>query len=126
MEELKTNRLMQMNALEELRNEAYSSSWLYKEKTKRWHDQRIKSKDIHEGQKVLLFNSRLKLFSGKLKSRWDGPFLVKTVFPHGAIELISRDGTPFKVNGHRVKKYEEGVPRNEGLEELLLCGIANT
>ncbi|XP_052620840.1 uncharacterized protein LOC128126772 [Lactuca sativa] len=126
MEELKSNQLMQMNALEELRNDAYSSSWLYKEKTKMWHDKRIKDKDIHEGQKVLLFNSRLKLFSGKLKSRWDGPFLVKTVFPHGAIELLSRDGTPFKVNGHRVKKYE-GVPRNEGMEELLLLeGIATT
>ncbi|KAL7597527.1 hypothetical protein Lser_V15G21750 [Lactuca serriola] len=110
MEELKSNRLMQMNALEELRNDAYSSSWLYKEKTKMWHDKRIKEKEFHEGQKMLLFNSRLKLFLGKLKSRWDGPFLVKMVFPHGAIELLSRDGTPFKVNGHRVKKYEEGVP----------------
>ncbi|XP_052626755.1 uncharacterized protein LOC128133393 [Lactuca sativa] len=127
MEELKSNRLMQMNALEELRNDAYSSSWLYKEKTKMWHDKRIKEKEFHEGKKVFLFNSRLKLFSGKLKSRWDGPFLVKTVFPHGAIELLSRDGTPFKVNGHRVKKYEERVPRNEGMEELLLLeGTATT
>ncbi|KAL7617175.1 hypothetical protein Lser_V15G03667 [Lactuca serriola] len=128
MEELKNNRLMQMNALEELRNNAYSSSLIYKEKTKMWHDKRIKeNKEFHEGQKVLLFNSRLKLFSEKLKSTWDGPFLVKTAFPHGAIELLSRDGTPFKVNGHRVKKYEEGVPRNEGMEELLLLeGIAIT
>ncbi|KAL7599587.1 hypothetical protein Lser_V15G23541 [Lactuca serriola] len=128
MEELKSNQLMQMNALEELRNDAYSSSLIYKEKTKWWHDKRIKeNKEFHEGQKVLLFNSRLKLFSGKLKSRWDGPFLVKMVFPHGAIELLSRDGTPFKVNGHRVKKYEEAVPRNEGMEELMLLeGIATT
>ncbi|XP_023731778.2 uncharacterized protein LOC111879546 [Lactuca sativa] len=127
MEEIKSNRLMQMNALEELRNDAYSSSWLYKQKTKMWHDKRIKEKEFHEGQKVLLFNSRLKLFSGKLKSIWDGPFLVKMVFPHSAIELLSRDGTPFKINGHRVKKYEEGVPRNEGMEELLLLeGIATT
>ena len=127
VEELKSNRLMQMNALEELRNDAYSSSWLYKEKTKMWHAKRIKDKEIHEGQKVLLFNSRLKLFSGKLKSRWDGPFLVKTVFPHGAIELLSKYGTPFKVNGHRVKKYEEGVPRNKGMEDLMLLeGIAAT
>ncbi|XP_052623670.1 uncharacterized protein LOC111901763 [Lactuca sativa] len=105
MEELKKNWLMQMNALEELRYDAYTSSLIYKEKTKNW----------------------LKLFSGKLKSRWDGPFMVKKVFPHGAIELSSKDGTPFKVNGHRVKKYEEGVPRNEGMEELMLLeGIAAT
>ncbi|XP_052623361.1 uncharacterized protein LOC128128452 [Lactuca sativa] len=81
MKELKSNRLMQMNALEELRNDAYSSSLIYKEKTKRWHDKRIKeNKEFHEGQKVLLFNSRLKLFSRKLKSRWDGSFLVKRCF----------------------------------------------
>ncbi|XP_023752379.1 uncharacterized protein LOC111900734 [Lactuca sativa] len=128
MVELKNNRLMQMNALEELRNDAYTSSLIYKEKTKSWHDKRIKgNKEFHEGQKVLLFNSRLKLFSGKLKSRWDGPFLVKKVFPHGAIELLSKDGTLFKVNGHRVKRYEEGVPRNEDMEEgLLLEGIVAT
>ncbi|KAL7591755.1 hypothetical protein Lser_V15G35138 [Lactuca serriola] len=126
--ELKNNRLMQMNALEELRNEAYTSSLIYKEKTKSWHDKRIKgNKEFYEGQKVLLFNSRLKLFPGKLKSRWDGPFLVKKVFPHGAIELVSKDGTPFKVNGHRVKRYEEGIPRNEDIEEgLLLDGMAET
>ena len=76
---------------------------------------------------MLLFNSRLKLFTGKLKTRWDGPFIVKKIFPHGSIELLSRDGTPFKVNGHRVKKYEEGIPRNEELEEgLLLEGITKT
>ncbi|XP_023768804.1 uncharacterized protein LOC111917346 [Lactuca sativa] len=126
--ELKNNRLMQMNALEELRNEAYTSSLIYRERTKSWHDKRIKgNKEFHEGQKVLLFNSRLKLFPGKLKLRWDGPSLVKKVFPHGAIELVSKDGTPFKVNGHRVKRYEEGVPRNEDIEEgLLLEGMAET
>ncbi|KAL7604857.1 hypothetical protein Lser_V15G16174 [Lactuca serriola] len=126
--ELRKNRLMQMNALEELRNEAYTSSLIYKEMTKNWHDKRLNgNKDFHEGQKVLLFNSRLKLFPGKLKTRWDGPFIVKKYFPHGAIELISRYGIPFKVNGHWVKKYEEGIPRNEELEEgLLLEGITET
>ena len=52
---------------------------------------------------------------------------MKRFFSHGAIELISRDGTLFKVNGHRVKRYEEGIPRNEELEEgLLLEGITVT
>ncbi|KAL7610940.1 hypothetical protein Lser_V15G11429 [Lactuca serriola] len=118
LDELRTNRLMQMNALEELRNEAYTNSLIYKEKTKKWHDKRLKgNKDFHEGQKVLLFNSRLKLFLGKLKIRWDGPFVVKQVFPHGGIELLLKDGTPFKVNGHRVNIYKEGIPKNKGLEE---------
>ncbi|XP_023760459.2 uncharacterized protein LOC111908896 [Lactuca sativa] len=109
MEELKNNRLMQMNALEELRNDAYASSLIYKEKTKNWHDKRIKeNKEFHEGQKVLLFNSRLKLFSGKLKSRWDGLFQVKKVFPHGAIEPLSKDGTPFKVPCLEEFRIQEG------------------
>ena len=52
---------------------------------------------------------------------------MKKIFPHGAIELLSRDGTPFKVNGHRVKTYEEGILRNVELEEgLLLEGMAET
>lgn len=69
---------------------------------KKWHSARLRGhNDFHEVQKALLFNSRLKFFPGKLQTRWDGPLIVKQVFPHGAIELISMDTTPFKVNGHR-------------------------
>ncbi|KAK8667594.1 hypothetical protein V6N13_007742 [Hibiscus sabdariffa] len=58
------------------------------------------------GQQVLLFNSRLKLFPGKLKSRWSGPFEITQVAPHGAITLKSlNDGQEFKVNGQRLKPY---------------------
>ncbi|GKF39435.1 hypothetical protein Tco_0119496 [Tanacetum coccineum] len=60
---------------------------------------------------VLLFNSRLKIFSGKLKSRWSGPFTISNVYPYGTIELSQKDGQNFKVNGHRVKHYfGEDVP----------------
>ncbi|CAL9001063.1 unnamed protein product [Prunus brigantina] len=58
------------------------------------------------GQKVLLFNSRLKLFPGKLRSRWIGPFVITNVFDHGAVEIQNiKDGSTFKVNGHRLKPY---------------------
>ncbi|GJU94166.1 hypothetical protein Tco_1318922 [Tanacetum coccineum] len=61
--------------------------------------------------KVLLFNSRLKIFSGKLKSRWSGPFTIANVYPYGTIELFQKDGQNFKVNGHRAKHYfGEDVP----------------
>ncbi|GJW07654.1 reverse transcriptase domain-containing protein [Tanacetum coccineum] len=57
------------------------------------------------------FNSRLKIFSGKLKSRWSGPFTIANVYPYGTIELFQKDGPNFKVNGHRVKHYfGEDVP----------------
>nr|GFC53918.1 reverse transcriptase domain-containing protein [Tanacetum cinerariifolium] len=62
---------------------------------------------------VLLFNSCLKIFSGKLKTRWSGPFTITRVFPYGTIELSQPNGLNFKVNGHRVKHYFGGdVPSN--------------
>ncbi|GJV88425.1 reverse transcriptase domain-containing protein [Tanacetum coccineum] len=60
------------------------------------------------GDQVLLFNSRLKIFSGKLKTRWSGPFTIAQVFPYGTVELSQPDGPNFKVNGHRVKHYFGG------------------
>jgi len=102
-------RTTQLHELEEFRNQAYENAKIYKEQTKRWHDQRIQKKELREGQLVLLFNSRLKLFPGKLKSRWSGPFLIHKVFPHGAIELKNQtNGDTFKVNGQRVKPYYQG------------------
>ena len=68
----KEKRLLQMNELEELRNEAYGNARIYKDKIKKWHDQKIMRKDFRVGELVLLYNSRLKLFLGKLKSRWSG------------------------------------------------------
>ncbi|XP_027193495.1 uncharacterized protein [Cicer arietinum] len=79
-------RILQLHELEEFRNFAYENAKIYKEKTKKWHDKKIKFKEFQEGELVLLFNSRLKLFPGKLKSRWSGPFKVTKVFPHGAVE----------------------------------------
>ena len=65
----------------------------------------LKKKGLSEGQQVLLFNSKLKLFPGKLKSRWSGPFTVAHVYPYGAVDLRASDGRIFKVNGQRVKPY---------------------
>ncbi|GKE25954.1 reverse transcriptase domain-containing protein [Tanacetum coccineum] len=70
------HRKVQMNKLNELRDQAYEKSLIYKEKTKRIHDSKIKNRIFNVGDRVLLFNSRLKIFSGKLKTRWTGPFTV--------------------------------------------------
>ncbi|XP_057803437.1 uncharacterized protein LOC131018749 [Salvia miltiorrhiza] len=96
-------RTLQMEELDELRNEAYENARIYKDKVKRLHDRRISHKKLCPGMKVLLFNSRL-----KLKSRWSGPFLLKKVFEHGAVELFNENTKEsFRVNGHRVKTYYE-------------------
>ena len=99
-------RKLQLCELEEFRLEAYESSKLYKEKTKMIHDKMIVRKDLRPGMLVLVFNSRLRLFPGKLKSRWFGPFRVTQVFSHGAVEVENgKTGNKFKVNGQRVKPY---------------------
>ena len=64
------------------------------------------------GQKVFLYNFRLHLFLGKLKSRWTSPFIVKTVFSDGAIEICNpKNGNKFKVNGQRLKSFLESIPK---------------
>ena len=70
-------RLLQLNELEEFRIEAYENAMLYKEKTNRWHDNLILRKEFNPGQQVLLYNSWLRLYPSKLKSRWSGPFRIK-------------------------------------------------
>ncbi|XP_042387373.1 uncharacterized protein LOC121979449 [Zingiber officinale] len=103
-------RKLQLQELEELRLEAYESSRIYKEKTKAFHDKQILRKEFHKGDKVLLFNSRLKLIRGKLKSRWEGPYCVTNVFPYGVVEIQEiSTGRVFKVNGHRLKVFFEGA-----------------
>ncbi|GJX16542.1 reverse transcriptase domain-containing protein [Tanacetum coccineum] len=99
---------VQINELNELRDQAYENSLIYKEKTKKIHDSKIKNRVFNVGDRVLLFNSRLKIFSGKLKTRWTGPFTVAQVFPYGTVELSQTDGPNFKVNGHRLKHYFRG------------------
>ena len=101
-------RLLQLSELDEFRNEAYENARIYKEKTKAWHDKHITIKEFTTGQQVLLFNSRLKLFSGKLKSRWSGPFTVTKVFSHGGAEVTHPKKGTFTVTTQRLKPYFGG------------------
>nr|GEU76131.1 reverse transcriptase domain-containing protein [Tanacetum cinerariifolium] len=92
---------------------AYENSLIFKERTKKLHDFKIKNRIFNVGDQVLLFNSRLKIFSKKLKTRWSGPFTITQVFPYGTVELSHPNGHNFKVNGHRVKHYFGGdIPSN--------------
>ncbi|CAN6695352.1 unnamed protein product [Malus baccata var. baccata] len=108
LDEARSHRKFQLNELDEIRHEAYENASIYKEKTKAFHDKMIRGKTFAIGQKVLLFNSRLRLFPGKLRSKWIGPFVITNVFVHGAIQIqILKRGHEFKVNGHRLKPYYE-------------------
>nr|GEW45245.1 reverse transcriptase domain-containing protein [Tanacetum cinerariifolium] len=103
---------VQLNELNELRDQAYENSLIYIEKTKKIHDSKIKNRVFNVSDQVLLFNSHLKILSGKLKTRWPGPFTVAQVFSYGTIELSQADGPKFKVNGHKLKHYFRGdIPK---------------
>nr|GEW82026.1 reverse transcriptase domain-containing protein [Tanacetum cinerariifolium] len=99
---------LQLNELNELHDQEYENSFIYKEKTKKLHNSKIKNRIFNVGDRVLLFNSRLKIFSGKLKTRWSAPFTVTRVFPYGTVKLSQPEGPNFKVNDHRVKHYFGG------------------
>ena len=110
----KEKRLFQLHELDEIRMDAFENSRIYKEKTKAFHDKHILKREFKAGDQVLLYNSRLKLFPGKFKSRWSGPFEVKEVKPYGAIVLWDKQGNDFTVNGQRVKQYMATTPKENG------------
>nr|GEX99617.1 reverse transcriptase domain-containing protein [Tanacetum cinerariifolium] len=101
---------LQLNELIELRDQAYENYLIYKERTKKLHDAKIKNRIFNVGDQVLLFNSRLKIFSGKLKSRWSGPFTIAEIYPYETAKLVHLDSCNFKVNCHRLKHYHGGDP----------------
>nr|GEY37889.1 reverse transcriptase domain-containing protein [Tanacetum cinerariifolium] len=109
---LKSHKKVQLNELNELHDQANENSLIYKEKTKRLYYSKIKDRVFNIGDRVLLFNSRLNIFFGKLRSRWSRPFTISHVFPYGTVELSQPDGPNFKVNGHRLEHYfGEDVPK---------------
>ncbi|XP_047948663.1 uncharacterized protein LOC125194468 [Salvia hispanica] len=102
---------VQLQELEELRLEAFDSAMWYKEGTKLWHDKNLRVKELRVGQKVLLFQSRLKLMPGKLKSKWIGPYTIVGLQANGAVEIqgSASNSVPFLVNGHMVKVYRDNA-----------------
>jgi hypothetical protein len=113
------NRKIQLAELEEWREKAYHSSKICKYRTKRWHDKSIKPKEFKVGDKVLMFNSRVKLFSeGKFRSKWKGPYTTINTSSHGAITFQDNDGKIFKVNCQHLKVFHEPLNSNEEVDVI--------
>ena len=127
-------RLLDINELEKLRNEAYLNSKIAKDKMKRWHYQLIASKHFQKGDQILLYDSKLHLFPGKLKSRWTEPFTIQEVYLNGSVDLLNAtDNRVFKVNGQRLKLYaaqhsteNEEIPLLEPPRNLLATHLGVT
>ena len=115
-------RILDINDLEELRKDAYFNSKIEKDGLKKWHDQLIAHKNFKQGDQVLLYDSKLHLIPGKLKSRWIGPFIIHQVDLNGSVELLnSKDSRVFKVNGKRLKPYAlQYTADNEEIPSLTL------
>ncbi|GJV83563.1 reverse transcriptase domain-containing protein [Tanacetum coccineum] len=113
------HRKLQPNELNELRDQDYENSLIYKDKTKKLHDSKIKNRIFNVDDQVLLFNSRLKIFLGKLKTRWSGPFTITEVFPYDTAKLSHSDESNFKVNCHRLKHYFGGDTPTMVVPEVL-------
>ncbi|XP_015060259.1 uncharacterized protein LOC107006144 [Solanum pennellii] len=94
-------RLNGLNEIDDFRLNAYENSGIYKEKMKKYHDQQIEKREFSFRDLVLILNSRLLLFPGKLNSKWTGPFFITKVFPQGAFELENKEAAKFTVNGQR-------------------------
>jgi len=111
-------RKLQINELKEIRNDAYENSRIHNARIKEFHEKKILRKTFNVGQKVLLYNSRLHLFPGKLRSRWSGPFILKYVYPYGACDIKNpKNDNVFKVNGHHLKVYFDNFSvENDSIE----------
>nr|GEZ77759.1 reverse transcriptase domain-containing protein [Tanacetum cinerariifolium] len=122
------HRKLQLNELNELRDQAYENSLIYKEWTKKLHDDKIKNRIFNVGDQVLIFNSRLKIFSGKLKSRWSGPFTISEIYPYGTAKLIHPDGCNFKDDPYLFRACADQIIRRcvagqEAIDILNACHI---
>ncbi|RDX82231.1 Retrovirus-related Pol polyprotein, partial [Mucuna pruriens] len=105
------HRKFQLQELDELRLEAYENARIYKQKVKKFHD-----------QKTSILAKKLKLIAGKLRSIWEGPFVITNIFPHGAVQLKEEHTNHiFQVNRHQVKPFHEGpVPLKDNIEIISL------
>ena len=125
LERVGVKRFLDLTELEEIRNDAYLNFKIAKERSKKWHDQMVARKHFQTRDKVLLYDSKLHIFPGKLKSRWIGPFTIHQVYPNGAVEFLSsNESQTFKVNGHRLKP--NAVPFGPDKEVITLLERQNT
>jgi len=106
VEKAGAQRKLQLNELEEIRNDAYDCVKHYKDRMKRYHDKHTLRNFFSPGQKILLYNSRLPFFLENLRTRWTCPFTVRTVYPYRAVEVENpRNGEVFRVNGQKLKPF---------------------
>ncbi|XP_076950377.1 uncharacterized protein LOC143623327 [Bidens hawaiensis] len=106
--------------LEELQDHTYTHSDCYKQQVKELQDRKLECiEQLKCGDMVLWHNSQLRLFPGKLRSRWSGPFIITKVFPDGTVEIKDKGGT-FMVNGDGLMHYTSEPMTDQTVEVFYL------
>jgi hypothetical protein len=120
LDEAHKQRVMQLNELGEMRQDALQITILVQNQRSKWHDKYIKKTHFQPGDWALLFDSKNKTFKGKLTTRWLGPYEVETVFDNGSVRIKTIDDSQnsFVVNGHRLKVYNKPLSRYDFLQEI--------
>ena len=120
MDEAREQRLMQLNELDEIRQDAVQRTTLIQNQRTKWHDKFLKQKTFQEGDWALLFDSRFKHFKGKLITRWMGPYEILTIFDNGSVKIrtIDDEQVTFVVNGHRLKVYHKPLSKQEFIRNM--------
>ncbi|CAN6476248.1 unnamed protein product [Victoria cruziana] len=115
-------RKFELSELEELRDDAYESSRIAKERMKAFHDKRIHRKIFKTEDQVWIYNSRLHMFPGKLQSRWYGPGVVRKMYQSGTVR-VRYEKSNLTINGQRLKPYIDGESEPSPEEEINLIDI---
>ena len=113
LDESQEQRLMQLNELDEIRQDVAQRTALIQNQRNKWHDNFLKRKIFQEGDWALLFDSRFKHFRRKLTTRWMGPYEIVTIFYNGYVKIrtIDDEQATFVVNGHRLKVYHKPLSK---------------
>ena len=100
-----SDRLDNLEKLDEVRLRAVIGMYALKRRQKSFHDARIKTKEFTKGDLVLAYT--LKQHASKLKKRGLGPYVVHDISTSGALRLATLEGEqmPTWISGCRVKKY---------------------
>jgi hypothetical protein len=120
LDEAQKQRVMQLNELGEIRQDALQRTILVQNQRSKWHDKYIKKKHFKPGDWALLFYSKCKTFKGKLMTRLLGPYEVETIFYNGSVRIKTIDDSQnsFVVNGHRLKVYNKPLSKDDFLQEI--------
>jgi hypothetical protein len=121
LDESHKHKVMQLNELDEIIQDALQRNTLIQDQRDKWHAKFIKKNSFQPGDWALLYDNRFKNFKGKLSTQWLGPYEVDTVYDNGSakIKTIDADQTSFVVNGHRLKFYHKPLSKEDFIKHVL-------